>query len=39
MSDHSPAHQGTASMEQRVAAIHAAFDERGLTAGNVRQRK
>jgi len=35
MSDNSPLHHTTASVEQRVAAIEAAFDERGLTAGNV----
>ena len=35
MSDRSPSHQTTASVAQRVAAIEAAFDERGLTAGNV----
>jgi len=35
MPDHGPSHQTTASVAQRVAAIEAAFDERGLTAGNV----
>ena len=30
MSDHDAAHQNTASVEQRVAAIAAAFDERGM---------
>ena len=35
MSGHASLHQHTASVEQRVAAIQAAFDERGLTAGNL----
>ena len=35
MSGHASLHQHTASVEQRVAAIQAAFDERGLTVGNL----
>ena len=35
MSHHDPASSTVASVAQRVAAIEAAFDERGFTAGNV----
>ena len=35
MSDHNDSHLAAASVEQRVAAVEAAFGERGLTAGNV----
>ena len=35
MSDQVSQHQPTASVAQRLAAIEAAFEERGLTAGNV----
>ena len=35
MSDHLSLHQGTASVEQRVAAIEAAFDARGMKPGEV----
>ena len=34
MSDDDQVSQATASVEQRVAAIEAAFDERGMTAGD-----
>ena len=35
MPDQSPAHPNIASVEQRVAAVEAAFDERGLAPGEV----
>ena len=35
MSDQASPTRGLASVQQRVAALQAAFDERGLTAGNV----
>lgn len=35
MSDHASSPSGIAPVERRVAAIEAAFDERGLTANNV----
>ena len=34
MSDHDPMWQATATVEQRVAAIDAAFEERGMTIGD-----
>ena len=37
MPDQIPAHPNIASVEQRVEAIEAAFDERGLKAGEVHR--